>query len=213
MKEYASVLARLRTAYDANADARDKSPVQAWKPVLWEAFRLRLQQEDATRLLEIGSGTGQAAKYFQDAGLAVVCTDLSPQMVRLCRQKGLEAYTMAFTQLDFAAGRFDALFAQNCLLHVPKAEFSRALNSVARVVKPGGLLFIGSHGGNSFEGVWPEDPYEPKRFYSLYNAGEMQRILGRHFEIVNFEVFPRQGKRFSEFHAATLRNFRRSQER
>ena len=205
MTDYACVIAKLKTAYDAKAALRDGSRIQEWKIALQTRFLQRLQAENATSLLEIGAGPGQVGRYFQDAGLAVVCTDLSAEMVRLCRAKGLEAYVMDFLNLDFAEGQFDALFAQNCLLHVPKAEFPRVLQAIRRVVRPGGLLFIGSYGGRDFEGVWEEDVYEPKRFYSFYTDEEMRSILERFFEILCFDVIPTQGEHNADFQAITLR--------
>ena len=204
--DYSSVTAALKSAYDARAAARDGSPIQEWKNALRTQFLERLQAENVSSLLEIGAGPGQTGQFFQDGGLAVVCTDLSPEMVRLCRAKGLEAYVMDFLHLDFPDGHFDALFAQNCLLHVPKAEFRRVLQAIRRVVRPGGLLFIGTYGGRDFEGVWEEDHYEPKRFYALYTDEEMRLILERSFDIVEFEAARTKGEPFAGFQAITLRN-------
>ena len=211
MEDYTTVTAQLQCAYDAKADLRDGSPAQAWKIALWQQFLQRLQAEHVPgeppiKLLEIGAGPGHTARFFRDAGLAVVCTDLSPEMVRLCRAKELEAYAMDFLHLDFADGHFDALFAQNCLLHVPKAEFPRALRAIRRVVRPGGLLFIGAYGGRDFEGVCKDDHYEPKRFYALYADDAMRAILERYFDILYFEVIRMEGERFANFQAITLRN-------
>ena len=100
---------------------------------------------------------------------------------------------MDFLHLDFPDGHFDALFAQNCLLHVPKVEFPRALQAVQRVVRPGGLLFIGAYGGRDFEGVWEKDHYDPKRFYALYTDDAMRAILERFFDILDFEVIRWKG--------------------
>jgi SAM-dependent methyltransferase len=220
LTDYSSVTTELKSAYDARAEERDTRPVHAWKQEAWTKFLGRLQVEKAgsapegrqegggegaISLLEIGAGTGQAGRFFQDAGLAVVCTDLSPEMVRLCRAKGLEAYVMDFLHLDFPSGRFDALLAQNCLLHVPKVEFGRVLKAIGRVVRAGGLLFIGGYGGQEFEGVREEDHYEPKRFYALYTHGRLRSILECHFDIVEFEVIPTDGGRFGDVQAITLR--------
>jgi SAM-dependent methyltransferase len=221
VEDYSSVTAKLQSAYDAKAALRDASPIQEWKIALWTQFLQRLQAEHgsckppsaresdqrrAIALLEIGAGPGQTGRFFQDAGLAVVCADLSPEMVRLCRAKGLEAYTMDFLHLDFPDGHFDALFAQNCLLHVPKAEFTGVLQAIRRVIRPGGLLFIGTYGGRDFEGVREEDDYEPKRFYALYADEKMRSILDRFFDILEFKVTPINGERFANSQAITLRN-------
>lgn len=208
MTDYRFVASELKRAYDAKAEQRDRNPVRDWQKALWAQYLQSLQDEDLTSLLEIGAGTGQAAHFFKSAGLEIICTDLSPEMVRLCREKGLEAFEMDFLRLDFPDGRFDGLFAQNCLLHVPKADFADGLQEIRRVVRPGGLIFIVMHGGRSFEGVREEDFYEPKRFYALYADDELRRILERFFQILSFQVIAREEESGDSHQAILLRNRR-----
>ncbi|MCZ0937531.1 MAG: class I SAM-dependent methyltransferase [Caldilineaceae bacterium] len=206
MTDYASVASELKRAYDSKAEERDRKPVLGWRQALWAEYLRRLQAENLASLLEIGAGTGQAGSFFQEGGLKVVCTDLSPEMVRLCRAKGLEAYEMDFLHLDFPDDHFDGLFAQNCLLHVPKVDFANVLQEIGRVVRPEGLIFILMHGGRSFEGVREEDFYEPKRFYALYADDELELILERYFQVLSFQVIVREESSADSFQAVTLRN-------
>ncbi|MDE0198848.1 MAG: class I SAM-dependent methyltransferase [Caldilineaceae bacterium] len=206
MTDYTSVTSELKRAYDSKAEERDRKPVQGWRQALWAEFLRRLQAENLASLLEIGAGTGQAGLFFQDGGLKVVCTDLSPEMVRLCRAKGLEAYEMDFLHLDFPDDHYDGLFAQNCLLHVPKVDFAKVLREIRRVVRPEGLIFILMHGGRSFEGVREEDFYEPKRFFALYADDELQPILEGFFQVLSFQVIVREESSADSFQAITLRN-------
>ena len=165
---YNQVITELRTAYDQKVEERDGKPIADWKAKEREVFLDMLQAEEQATLLEIGAGTGKYGRYFQEQGLQVTCTDLSPAMVGACREKGLNAYVMDFLNLDFPDAMFDAVFALNTLLHVPKADFAAVLTSVQRVLKPEGLFYLGQYGGRDFEGEHPNDHYEPPRFFSHF---------------------------------------------
>ena len=84
----------LREAYNKYAQERETYAMPEWKIELRSKFLSLLQKEQKKTLLEIGAGTGRDSKFFHDEGLDVVCIDLSPAMVELCRQKGLTAYVM-----------------------------------------------------------------------------------------------------------------------
>ncbi len=176
----------LRQAYDGQAARRNASPKQAWKQSERQAFLSLLQQEGKQTLLELGSGTGQDAAFFQDEGLAVTCIDLSPEMVRFCQEKGLTAHVMDFGALDFPADSFDAVYALNSLLHLPKAELPGVLRNVHTVLAADGLFFLGVYGGFDHEGVWADDSHEPKRFFSFFTDAHLARTVRKVFDIVSF---------------------------
>jgi SAM-dependent methyltransferase len=48
---------------------------------------------------------------------------------------------MDFLHLDFPAGSFDAVYALNCLLHVPNADLPEVLAAIRAVLRPGQLHF------------------------------------------------------------------------
>jgi SAM-dependent methyltransferase len=162
---YDDVLGPLRTAYDGRAAWRDGLVKEPWKLDERAAFLRRL--DPAARLLEIGAGTGQDSAFFQENGLAVVAVDLSVAMVDRCRAKGVEAHVMDFMHLSFPVASFDAVFAMNCLLHVPNHDLPAVLTAIRAVLRPGGLLFVGVFGTNeSSEGPLDNDEHVPPRFFS-----------------------------------------------
>jgi SAM-dependent methyltransferase len=199
---YAEVKRDLRRAYDAMADVRDVMDDEAWKQAERARFRDLLRAAGATSLLEIGAGHGVSGRFFADAGFEVVCVDLSPELVARCRARGLAAHVMDFGALEFPAASFHAGFAMNCLLHVPRADLDRVLRSIRRVLAPGGLFYWGQYGGHDFEGVYPEDTYQPKRFFSRMTDERIQRAASKAFEIVDFRSIPR-GEGWS-YHALVL---------
>lgn len=195
----------LRRAYDRQAAERDAAGLTDWKRDERAAFADRLRAEGRRSLLEIGAGPGHYAAWFRDQGFDVTCTDLSPEMVALCRAKGLRAHVMDFLGLDFPPASFDAVFAMNCLLHVPAADLDRVLAAVARLLAPGGLFYYGVYGGHSFEGVWPDDHHEPKRYFTFYPDDELRRRAAVRFDEVAFHTVALENETDSHFQSLTLR--------
>lgn len=202
---YEDVLESLRQAYDRGAEQRDTAGLPAWKTAERDDFLALLKTEGKQTLLEIGAGPGHFSAYFRDQGLDVTCTDLSPEMVRLCRAKGLRAYVMDFLHLDFPPASFDAVFALNCLLHVPSADLDRVLAVIHRLLRPDGLFFYGVYGGWSFEGVWPEDEHDPQRYFVFYPDDELRRRVAGLFDEISFRVIEVERDRESHFQSLILR--------
>jgi SAM-dependent methyltransferase len=200
---YDDVLGPLRAAYDARAAWRDGLTKDQWKLDEREAFRRRL--EPGARLLEIGAGTGQDSAFFQENGLAVVAVDLSAAMVDHCRAKGIEAHVMDVMHLGFPVGSFDAVFAMNCLLHVPNHDLPAVLTAVRAVLRPGGLFFIGVFGGSeSAEGPLADDEHVPPRFFSWRTDEQLLDFAtGARFDIVDFHPVDTGGDH--GFQSLTLR--------
>lgn len=202
---YAEVKQRLQRAYDAKAGDRETMVDTQWKRDERERFAATLRREGAVTLLEIGAGTGISGRYFADQGLDVVCTDLSPELVERCRAKGLAARVMDFGALEFPQRRFDAVFGMNCLLHVPRPDLDRVLESVRHVLAEGGLFYWGQYGRDRpFEGVYDGDDYEPKRFFSFLTDDQIQQAAVRYFTPVDFRRIPLSGSRWG-YQALVLR--------
>lgn len=202
--QYDDVLGRLREAYDACAAWRDGQRKEPWKLAERQDFRERLAP--GARLLEIGAGTGQDSAYFQEEGFAVVATDLSAVMVEHCRAKGIEAHVMDFLHLDFPAGSFDAVFALNCLLHVPNDDLPAVLAAIRTVLRPGGLFFVGVYGADeSAEGpIVDDDDHEPPRFFSWRTDEHLLSFAtDARFDVVDFH--PVDTGRGYRFQSLTLR--------
>ena len=185
---YRDVTMRLRAAYDASVAIRDSAVPEAWRLAEREAFLHLLRAEGKSTLLEVGAGAGQDSLYFQEQGLEVTCVDLSPGLVEACRQKGLRAFERDFLHLGFPPASFDAVFAINCLLHVPKRELPAVLEAIRLVLKPGGLFFLGLWGGVDSEHIWEGDTYEPKRFFSLHTDDDLRAAVRPYFAELDAEI-------------------------
>jgi SAM-dependent methyltransferase len=189
-------------SYNKYAHERDVHKKEAWKIEERTTFLALLQSKDKRSLLEMGAGPGHDSKFFQNTGLAVTCIDLSPEMVKLCQQKGLSAQVMDMTDLNFPPDSFDAIYSLNSLLHIPKADFRTVLKNVKKVLKPSGLFYLGVYGSDEeSEGIREQDTYDPKRFFSFYTDENIQKITSELFELQYFKRIPTTG---NELHFQSL---------
>ncbi|BCJ75670.1 hypothetical protein CS0771_52140 [Catellatospora sp. IY07-71] len=193
---YADVLAPLRRAYDAGAEERDTHAKEPWKLAERAAFEARLRAEGRRSLLELGAGTGQDSLYFVQQGYTVVAIDLSPEMVRRCRAKGVDARVADFLNPGAADESVDAVYALNSLLHVPDADLPAVLAKVRAVLRPGGLFFLGVWGGRQHAGPLPTDAHEPPRFFAWRTDDELLAHVRPLFDVVDFHVVAPGGRTF-----------------
>ncbi len=203
MTRFDDVADDLRAAYTGGVERRDREGKTDWKLTERATFLDRLRAAGARSLIEIGAGTGQDSRYFQDHGLDVLATDLTPAMVEACAAKGLTAQVMNLLDPGLPAESFDAAYAMNCLLHVPDADLPTALRSIRGLLRPGGLFYAGVYGGDGSEGVAEWDTHEPKRFFSWRTDAQIRDIASQYFDVVDFHV---QGERDRyRFQSLTLR--------
>lgn len=183
----------LKASYNEQADSRNKVEIESWKVSELNSFIAALKNDRYQTVLDIGAGSGQHGKYLSDHSLDVTCIDLSPNMVETCRAKGLKAEVMDYYTLNFDAESFDAVWAMNTLLHVPKVSLPAVLKNIHTVLKEDGLFYMGVYGGKDSEGVWQEDSYIPKRFFSFYTDEDLLEVVSPLFEVLNFHIVPEAG--------------------
>jgi SAM-dependent methyltransferase len=196
--------ASLIEAYNQQAEQRNKSDIEDWKAAERAYFLSLLQQENKRALLEIGAGQGRDSLFFQMQGLKVTSMDMSSAMTRLCQKKGISVCIMDMASLGFEGNSFHAVYALNSFLHLPKSEFPVALEHVCNVLRPAGLFYLGLYGGYDFEGIWDQDSYTPKRFFSLCSDENLKKFLVAYFEIIYFKNI-RLGEGNRAFQSVILR--------
>lgn len=173
----------LVAAYQAKSLDRDNSTPSGFKVTERQHFRDCLEIEGVESLLEIGCGAGHDARFFGDSGFSVHAIDATPAMVRLTQQKGISAEVLDCCELDSHDRIYDAIYSMNCLLHVPNRDLDDILGSIVGRLRPNGLFYLGLWGGDDFEGVWEDDSYCPKRFFSFRSAEVLLRAVQGRFQL------------------------------
>ena len=176
----------LQLSYDRHAEGRNRVPKDDWKVAERDLFLSYMEKAGLRSILEIGAGTGQDSLFFIESELVTTATDLSGEMVRLCCKKGINAHQMDCYDLQFPNESFDAVWSLNCLLHVPKEDLGGVLAGIRRVLKSGGLFYLGVYGGQNSEGVWEDDSYQPKRFFSFHDDRAVQAAVSKYFDVLYF---------------------------
>ncbi|WP_428422139.1 class I SAM-dependent methyltransferase [Methylibium sp.] len=123
------------------------------------AFLAHIRVPPPFDLLDFGCGPGRDLHTFKALGHRAVGLEGSPQLAAMARaHSGCEVLEQSFLQLDLPHDRYDGVFANAVLFHVPGQELPRVLRQLHRSLKPGGVLFSSNPRGDGQEG-WTGDRY------------------------------------------------------
>ena len=110
-------------------------------------------------ILDFGCGPGRDLKAFTDLGHVAVGLEGSARFAAMAREhSGCEVLEQDFLKLDLPPARFDGVFANASLFHVPGRELPRVLRELHAALKPGGVLFSSNPRGANEEG-WNRGRY------------------------------------------------------
>jgi SAM-dependent methyltransferase len=110
-------------------------------------------------ILDFGCGPGRDIKAFTSLGHRAVGLDGAERFVAMARDEtGCEVWQQDFLHLDLPAARFDGVFANASLFHVPSQDLARVLRQLHSTLKPGGVLFSSNPRGANQEG-WNHGRY------------------------------------------------------
>jgi SAM-dependent methyltransferase len=100
-------------------------------------------------ILELGCGAGSDTAEMLARGFDVRATDGSPEMAAVASKRiGRGVDTLLFHELD-AVEAYDAVWANACLLHVPRPELADVLTRIWRALKPAGYFFASFKTGDA----------------------------------------------------------------
>jgi SAM-dependent methyltransferase len=109
-------------------------------------------------ILDLGCGPGRDLKAFAELGHIAIGLEGSARFAAMARQQGYEVWEQNFLNLDLPENRFDGVFANASLFHVPSQELPRILLELRATLKPRGVLFSSNPRGHNEEG-WNNGRY------------------------------------------------------
>ena len=124
------------------------------------------------KILDVGCGPGRDLKTFVTAGHQAIGLDGSARFVAMARAySGCEVWHQNFVALDLPALRFDGVYANAVLFHVPSTELPAVLANLYDTLMPGGVLFTSNPHGDNREG-WNAD-----RFGNYHDFAQWQDFV------------------------------------
>ena len=95
-------------------------------------------------ILDLGCGRGEFLELLRDRGFRGEGVDLNAQMIRLCRDKGLEARKADILEAlaGTSDGSLDGIFSSQVIEHVSAAHLERLIELAFAKLAPGGTVVL-----------------------------------------------------------------------
>jgi SAM-dependent methyltransferase len=133
--------------------------------------------ESMAAILDFGCGCGRVTRQWAALGPGIVYgTDYNELPIRWCRE------ALSFARFDtnqlgpplrYAADTFDLVYSISVLTHLTKELQEAWMAELARVLKPGGILYLTLHGETRKDELLPHDR-------EAFDRGEMIVRFGRY---------------------------------
>jgi len=129
-----------------HADARHEtvSPPLLQAGVRQRQLRRFLRLGSGDRVVDLGCGSGRSLLWNAASGATLVGVDVSPFFAQEARASA-DLALGDLRQLPFADATFTKAYALDVLEHLSPAALDAMLAEAARVIEPGGVLFVYSH--------------------------------------------------------------------
>jgi SAM-dependent methyltransferase len=136
------------------------------------------------RVLDFGCGCGRLTRLFARAqpGWEAYGSDVNPDLVQWCADQLAPVRT---TQNDltpplaFDAASFDLVYSVSVFSHLAAAAAQAWLADLARVLRPGGILLVTTHGPRALEIIQSSPTHQAMVGLSAAEAADVSaRLLG-----------------------------------
>ncbi len=162
-------------AYFNHAAADEEHYPSTIDPRIWHVKLVLDHLDDLAegKVADVGCGKGRFARVVKERfpGAHVVAMDLAEAMLR-CAPPDLERVAGSMTAIPLATESVDAAYATESLEHA--VDIPRAVEELARIVKPGGRIVIIDKSAEAWGRL------ETPEWERWFGRKELERLLARH---------------------------------
>ena len=120
-----------------------------------------VELERLNAILDFGCGVGRVIRQWKTLrGPELYGTDYNPALIEWCQNHltfaRFECNTLA-AKLGYEDEKFDFIYALSVFTHLPEDLGEAWLRELCRVLKPGGYLYLTTHGAHYFATRTPEE--------------------------------------------------------
>ena len=103
---------------------------------------IRKHKLNVNKILDAGCGTGRLSKELKKVGFEVVGIDISKEMVRLARKRGIKCYVMSMEEFNIGK-RFDMIISTyDSVNYLTKTKLKKFIKNAYRHLVNGGALIF-----------------------------------------------------------------------
>ena len=135
-------------------------------------------------ILDVGCGSGVKSEILEKKRMKVTGIDFSEKMLEIAKRRvpnGNFQLIDLYNLSDFHE-KFDGIFAQAVLLHIPKKNVEETVHSLKEKLNSGGYFYVAvkeRRPGEKEEEIVKENDYgyEYERFFSYFTMKEVENIF------------------------------------
>lgn len=146
-------------------------------------FRRFINLLKGKKILDLGCGSGDHSLYFKERGLDVTAIDLSEEMIKLCKEKGINAFVKDIENLDYKDKSFDGIWAVTSLLHITKSKLQKVIEKLNFILKDEGILYVCVKEGVG-EDLVKDKSGNTSRFFAFWTEEEMKKLFEEYFVLI-----------------------------
>jgi SAM-dependent methyltransferase len=168
--------------YNSLADEYEER-VETLRPVTEYALSHLIKNlEPGSKVLDIGCAIGYTVEILRNAGMSTDGIDISPAMVEFARKRNPDSTILVgdFLAEDYKSNSYDAALLYAFIHLFPYESATECIEKVVRILKPGGLMFIGTtKSSESSEGFEEKVDYKQsaQRFRKRWTQDELESVF------------------------------------